>query len=156
MSMLADPATASVPLGPNGTPLPTAKSIRYNPSPADLQELTSRMPNARRTSFGNYNVQTRAVSRSAGSTYIVTDDPSMTDKKVIDRAEYERVAALQDAYIAEQEMVVVDGYIGNDPEHRSRARLYIEEANANIAGMQQQLYFAPDDSDTRARHGSRS
>ena len=41
-------------------------------------------------------------------------------------------------------MVVVDGFIGNDPEYRSRARLYIESANANIAGMQQQLYFPPD------------
>jgi phosphoenolpyruvate carboxykinase (ATP) len=41
-------------------------------------------------------------------------------------------------------MVVVDGFIGNDPEYRSRARLYIEAANANIAGMQQQLFFPPD------------
>ena len=55
---------------------------------------------------------------------------------------------MQDAYIAEQAMVIIDGYIGNDPEHRSRARLYIEEANANIAGMQQQLYFGPDPGDT--------
>ncbi|HET9878561.1 MAG TPA: phosphoenolpyruvate carboxykinase [Candidatus Limnocylindria bacterium] len=145
---IADPATASVPQGPDGTHLPTARSIRYNPSAADLQELTSRMPQARRTSFGNYNIQTRATSRSAGSTYIVTDDPSITDKQVISRAEYERVANLQDAYIADQAMVIIDGYIGNDLEHRSRARLYIEEANANIAGMQQQLYFAPDPDDT--------
>jgi phosphoenolpyruvate carboxykinase (ATP) len=41
-------------------------------------------------------------------------------------------------------MVVVDGYIGNETEHRARARLYLEEANANIAGMQRQLYFPPD------------
>jgi phosphoenolpyruvate carboxykinase (ATP) len=41
-------------------------------------------------------------------------------------------------------MLVIDGYIGNEPAQRSRVRLYIEEANANIAGMQQQLYFAPD------------
>jgi len=41
-------------------------------------------------------------------------------------------------------MLVIDGYLGNDPEQRSRVRLYIEEANANIAGMQQQLYFPPD------------
>lgn len=148
MSMLADPATASTPGGPNGSQLPTARSVRYNPSAAELQELTSRMPQARRTSFGNYNVQTRVTSRSAGSTYIVTDDPSITDKKVISRAEYDRVAKLQDAYIAEQAMVIIDGYIGNDPRYRSRARLYIEEANANIAGMQQQLYFAPDPDDT--------
>ena len=53
-------------------------------------------------------------------------------------------------------MVVVDGFIGNDPEYRSRARLYIETANANIAGMQQQLYFPPDrlaaEWDPRAGH----
>ena len=36
---------------------------------------------------------------------------------------------------------MIDGYIGNDPEFRTPARLYIEAANANIAGMQQQLYF---------------
>ena len=38
-------------------------------------------------------------------------------------------------------MVVIDGYIGNDPDFRTPARLYIEAANANIAAMQQQLYF---------------
>ena len=42
-------------------------------------------------------------------------------------------------------MIVVDGYIGNDPEFRTPARLYIEEANANIAGMQKQLYFDLED-----------
>ena len=40
---------------------------------------------------------------------------------------------------------MVDGYIGNDAEFRTAARLYIEAANANIAGMQQQLYFSPAD-----------
>ena len=44
-------------------------------------------------------------------------------------------------------MIVIDGYIGNDPEFRTPARLYIEAANANIAAMQQQLYFEPDDVD---------
>ena len=45
-------------------------------------------------------------------------------------------------------MIVVDGYIGDDPEFRTAARLYIEEANANIAGMQKQLYFDVDDPDS--------
>jgi phosphoenolpyruvate carboxykinase (ATP) len=54
------------------------------------------------------------------------------------------VAALQDAYVAGTDMLVIDGYIGNEPEHRSRVRLYVEAANANIAGMQRQLYFPPD------------
>ena len=38
-------------------------------------------------------------------------------------------------------MLVIDGYIGNDPEFRTPARLIIEKANANIAAMQQHLYF---------------
>ncbi|HEX2221268.1 MAG TPA: phosphoenolpyruvate carboxykinase [Candidatus Limnocylindria bacterium] len=142
MSMLADPATA--PRGPHGTRLPAARSVRFNPSAEELQELTSRMPNARRTTFGNYNVQTRVTSRSAGSTYIVSDDPSITSGQTITRAEYTRVARLQDEYIASRPMVTVDGYLGNDPDTRARARLYIEEANANIAGMQRQLYFPPE------------
>jgi len=144
MSVLADSPAANAPMGPQGRRLPPARSVRYNPSATELQALTARMPNARHTSFGNYNVQTRATSRSAGSTYLVTDDPSLTTGKAITRAEGERVAALQAAYIARQPMLVIDGYIGNDPTHRSRVRLYIEEANANIAGMQQQLYFPPD------------
>jgi phosphoenolpyruvate carboxykinase (ATP) len=41
-------------------------------------------------------------------------------------------------------MIQIDGYIGNDPEFRTPTRLFIEAANANIAGMQQQLYFEPD------------
>jgi phosphoenolpyruvate carboxykinase (ATP) len=148
MSVLADPATSpEAPLGPKGKRLPAGTSVRYNPSAAELQELTSRMPQARRTSFGNYNVQTRATSRSAGSTYVVSDEPSITTGKSITRSEYERVSRLQDEYIAGRPMVVVDGYIGNDPAYRSRARLYIEEANSNIAGMQQQLYFPPDEAD---------
>ena len=144
MSTLAERPTTNAPMGPNGRPLPRAHSVRVNPPPAELQELTSRMPQARRTGFGNYNVQTRVVSRSKESTYLVTDHPAETTGKSITRAEGARIAALQDAYVAEQPMLVIDGYLGNDPEQRSRVRLYIEEANANIAGMQQQLYFPPD------------
>jgi phosphoenolpyruvate carboxykinase (ATP) len=144
MSVLAESATSESPRGPRGVHLPTARSVRYNPSPAELQELTSRMPQARRTSFGNYNVQTRVTSRSAGSTYLVTDDPTITTGKSISVAEGARVAALQADYIGGRDMLVIDGYLGNDPAYRTRLRLYIEEANANIAGMQQQLYFPPD------------
>ena len=42
-------------------------------------------------------------------------------------------------------MVVIDGYIGNDPEMRSAARLVMEKRYANIAGMQQKLYFERSD-----------
>ena len=144
MSTLTERPGTNAPMGPNGVRLPPARTLRNNPSPAELQALTSRMPQARRTSFGNYNVQTRAVSRSSASTYLVTDDPGETTGKAIPCAEAASVAALQNAYIAGTEMLVIDGYLGNDPEQRSRVRLYVEEANANIAGMQQQLYFPPD------------
>jgi phosphoenolpyruvate carboxykinase (ATP) len=144
MSLLADRPSADAPMGPKGTRLPAAASVRYNPAAGELQELTARMPQAKRTSFGNYNVQTRATSRSTGSTYIVTDRPQEHTGATISREEGARVAKLQEAYIAGRAMIVVDGYIGNEPANRSRVRLYIEEANANIAGMQQQLYFPPD------------
>jgi len=38
-------------------------------------------------------------------------------------------------------MIVVDGFIGNDPDFRVPARLIIESSNANVAGMQQHLYY---------------
>jgi len=121
--------------------IPKARSIRWNPPPEELRELTSRMPNAKHTEFDNYNVQTRVVSRSKSSTYIVTDRPEEHSDQTISRSEAERIAARQDEHIRNQDMVIIDGYIGNDPEYRVLARLFIEAANANIAGMQRWLYF---------------
>src|SRR5437899_1740198 len=99
------------------------------------------MPNTRITEFDNPNVQTRVTSRSAGSTFVVTDDPTTASGKTMTREEYAPVAKIQDDHIRKQEMVVIDGYIGSDPDFRIPARLTIEKANANIAGMQQKLYF---------------
>ncbi len=124
--------------------LPDARSVRWNPSAEELRELTSHMPNARATEFDNVNVQTRVVSRSKASTFVVTDAPEQHSDKTISREEGARVAALQDEHIRGCEMVVIDGYIGNDPDYRTRARLYIEAGNANIAGMQHWLYFDAD------------
>src|SRR6058998_947816 len=123
---------------------PRAAHVYENPSAEELKELAARMPNARETRYGSLNVQTEVVSRSKASTYIVTDEPD-GQNQAIAREEGERWAERQDEYIAGQEMVQVDGYIGNDPEFQVPARLYIEAANANIAGMQQQLYFSPGD-----------
>jgi len=118
-----------------------ARTVHDNPSPAELRKFTEEMPQCRITEFDNVNVQTRVTSRSAGSTFVVTDDPSTASGKTMTREEYDRVARLQDEYIAKQDMVVVDGYIGNDETFRTPARLSIEKANANVAGMQQKLYF---------------
>ena len=123
------------------SPLPDARSVRANPSAEELKELAAEMPNARRTSYDNLNVQTQVLARSKASTFIVLDDPAASSQQAISREEGDRIARLQDDYIAECDMIVVDGYIGDDPEFRTPARLYVEQANANIAGMQRQLYF---------------
>ena len=129
------------------SPLPEARSVRANPPAGELKELAARMPNARRTRYGNLNVQTRVLARSKASTYLILDDPDESSQQAISREEGERIARLQDDYIAARDMLVVDGYIGNDPAFRTATRLYIEEANANVAGMQKQLYFEVDDPD---------
>ena len=117
-----------------------AAAVEWNPTAERLRELTEKMPNSSVTEFGNVAVKARVDSRSTRSTYLVEDSTNAT-KQTITRAEFDRLAAAQDAYIAGSHMVVVDGYIGSDPAFRTRARLIMEAANANVAGMQQQLYY---------------
>jgi phosphoenolpyruvate carboxykinase (ATP) len=126
--------------------LPQAKRVHDNPSPEEVKELAAKMPTARPTKYGNLNVQTEVLARSKRSTFLVTDEPD-GQNQAISTDDAAKWADAQDEYIAGREMVVVDGYIGNDPEFRTPARLYVEAANANIAGMQQQLYFGPPEED---------
>src|SRR5919201_1785591 len=126
--------------------LPQAKRVYDNPSPEEVKELAAKMRTARPTKYGNLNVQTEVLARSKRSTYIVTDEPD-GQNQAISTDDGARWAALQDEYIAGREMVQIDGYIGNDPEFRTAARLYVEAENANIAGMQQELYFGPPEDD---------
>jgi phosphoenolpyruvate carboxykinase (ATP) len=113
-----------------------------NPTPEELRAFTEEMPECRISGFGNVNVQTRVLSRSAGSTFVV-DRPS--SGKTMTREQYRDVAAAQDAYLAGNDVIVIDGWIGNDDEVRTRARLVMEKRYANVAGMQQKLYFGRDD-----------
>jgi phosphoenolpyruvate carboxykinase (ATP) len=115
-----------------------------DPTPEELRRFTEAMPECRITEFGNVNVQTRVVSRSADSTFVV-DRPS--SGKTMTRDAYDEIARRQDAYLADHDMVRIDGWIGNDPELRTRARLLMEKRYANIAGMQQKLYFPRADDD---------
>ena len=87
--------------------LPTAKSVFENPSSEEFTSLTGMMSNASLTSFGSYNIQTRVDARSAGSTYIVSDASSHYGGQTVSKAEARRLAAIQDRYIKEQEMVLV-------------------------------------------------
>jgi len=128
-------------LTPRKTLPVTPKSVVWNPTPEELRQFTEEMSNCRKTEFGNVNVGTRVVSRSKLSTYVATDTPEQHSDQTITRAEYDRVAKLQNDYIKTRDMLVVDGFIGNDPQFRVPARLIIEKSNANIAGMQQMLYY---------------
>ena len=128
-----------------GIQLPQARSVAVNPTQDELRGWAAAMPNAQLTEFGNYNVKARVTARSAGSTFIVSDDPSSTPKPTMPREEYAQVAKRQEAYIADQDMVLVEGYIGpeNSPMKRP-ARVYIERSNSNIPAMQQQLFYPKD------------
>ncbi|HET7173582.1 MAG TPA: phosphoenolpyruvate carboxykinase (ATP) [Nocardioidaceae bacterium] len=125
--------------------LPKCRSLASNPTQEQLKQWVSEMPNAQLTEFGNYNVTARVTSRSAGSSFIVTDDPESTQKQPMSRADYAKAVAVQDAYLADADMVVVEGYIGpeNSPMRRA-ARVFIERSNSNIPAMQQQLYYPKD------------
>jgi hypothetical protein len=96
--------------------------VELNPCAARLREPTDKMPNAAVTESGNAHVKARVDPRSIRSTYLV-EDSTNSHGQTITRAEYERVASLQDAHIAASHMVVVDGVIGSDPKFRTRARL---------------------------------
>jgi phosphoenolpyruvate carboxykinase (ATP) len=117
------------------------KDIIWNPSAEELRSFAEAMPNTRTTIYNNTNTQTRVDSRSKLSTYVVTDTPEEYDSQTITRAEYERISQLQNDYIRNCEMIVIDGFIGNDPDFRVAARLVIEKSNANVAAMQQHLYY---------------
>ncbi len=126
--------------------LPDARRVLRNLTQPELHAEAAQQETARSTDYGAVNVHTEVLARSKASTYIVSDEPEAEPHQAITREEWERVSAEQDAFIGEHEMVQVDGYIGDDPERRVPARLYVERRNINIAAMQDVLFFH--DSDT--------
>ncbi|MFC1656210.1 phosphoenolpyruvate carboxykinase [Patescibacteria group bacterium] len=121
--------------------LPQDCTFIYNPSFEELDEMISRMPNAKKTKYGNWNVSTKVVSRSGPSTYMVSDTPEAHTIQTISKEEGDKMAQLQNEYMNDKEMIVIDGYIGNDPEFRVKARLIVEPSSANIAAMQKTMYY---------------
>ncbi len=121
--------------------VPATRGARFNPSQDELRELTRAMPTARRTAYDNYNVQTTVQARSNASTVIISDHPELHSDRTIPTLEGARIAALQEDYLHGREVVVIDGYIGNDEGFRVPARLVMEQSHANIAGMQDHLLF---------------
>jgi len=124
--------------------LPHAASVEKNPTQAQMRAWALEyMPRIIETEFGNLSYKAEMTARLAKSTFFVDDDE--TFKPAMTRAEYEDWAAKQDAYIADQDMILIEGYIGPDPKFRTASRLYMEKTTANIPAMQQQLFFPKDD-----------
>jgi phosphoenolpyruvate carboxykinase (ATP) len=125
-------------------PLPQARSVARNPTQEQLRAWAlEEMPSERvqRTRHGNLAYRAKTRSRLGPSTFFVSDVP--TGKQVMSRADADAWALRQDAYIAEQDMILLEGNIGPETELQVGTRLYIERAQANIAGMQEHLYFPP-------------
>ncbi len=125
-------------------PLPTAKSVAVNPSQQQLRAwVLEHMPRIVETEFGNLNYTARILARLTPSTFFVSDVDK--GKQRMSRAEAAEYAAKQDAFIAEQDMIELQGYIGPEPSFRTGVRLFMEQRGANIVGMQDQLYFPRDE-----------
>jgi len=122
-----------------------ARSEVVNPSGDELRALTEGQPTSHLTKYGNLDVITQVTARSKGSTFIVGDDPSRHTDPTITREQYAQIAARQDEFLRDRDVVVLDGYIGDHPDARVRTRLVIEKSNANIAAKQRLLYFPADD-----------
>jgi phosphoenolpyruvate carboxykinase (ATP) len=125
--------------------LPEARSVAEDPDQEmlrkwALEELGDRITV---TEFGNLNYRAEVTARLKRSTFFVTDED--VHQLRISREEATEWARQQDAYIVEQDMALIEGYIGPDHEFRTGTRLYIERSQANIPGMQKQLFFPRDD-----------
>ena len=124
--------------------LPEARSVERNPSPERLRDLALElMPRVTVTEFDNLNYQAEVKSRLNNSTFFIAEEE--IHKNRISRAEAEEWATAQDAHIADRDMLLIEGYIGPDPEFRTGCRLFIESGQANIAAMQSHLYFPRDE-----------
>src|SRR5947199_5923426 len=92
---------------------PQAAGVTENPSPDEVKALAAEMPTARKTKYGNLNIQTEVLARSKRSTFLVTDEPDGQSQS-LPTDEAAQWAEKQDEYISGRDMVQIDGYIGND------------------------------------------
>ncbi len=123
--------------------LPEAASVAVDPTQDEMRGwVGEHMSNVTETEFGNLNYRARIKARQAPSTFFVTDDAN--DKPTMSTADAAGWAQKQDEHIARQDMILVRGTIGPDPDFRTPCQLYMEKTQANIPAMQQQLYFAPE------------
>ena len=122
-----------------------ARSVEEGLSVDELRALSEKQPNAHLTEFGSLDIITTVTSRSTNETVIVSDRPEDHLCPTITRQAYDDVAAAQDRHLEDADLVVLDGYIGDHPDGAMATRLIVEKSNANLAGMQQHLYFPAGD-----------
>ena len=124
--------------------LPEARSVAVNPTQAEMRGwVLEHMPRITETEFGNLNYKAEVKARLAASTFFIAEEEIYQNRMA--RSEYEEWAAKQDAYIADKDMILIEGYIGPDPDFQTASAVYMERTQANIPAMQQQLYFPKDD-----------
>ena len=135
-------ATPTTQVAPGAYRVP-ARRIIDNPTQEELRQLAlEHTPNMRKTARGSLNkVVSIAKARSAPNTYIIASDPAKHSGQTIDPAEAARIAKIQDEYFAQSDVIRIDGYIGNHPDARHPATLWMTVEGANVAAMQQILYF---------------
>jgi phosphoenolpyruvate carboxykinase (ATP) len=119
----------------------SAKKIHINPSPDTLKQWALEMPSSGLSEFNNPNTKTKVLSRSSKSTFVVCEDPTQSSHSSITSQTFDALSQYQNEYIADKEMILIEGYIGQNPKTNTATRLFIEKSYANIAGMQQILYF---------------
>ena len=93
--------------------LPEAKSVTANPSQQQMRQwVLEHMPRIADTEFGNLNYQAEVTARLSRSTFFVAEQEIHQNR--ISRAEYDEWAAQQDAYIADKDMILVEGMEDDD------------------------------------------
>ena len=110
------------------------KSIRLNPSAAELYELALRRGEGEVASSGALAMRTGThTGRSAVDKFVVRDAATenaiwWANNKPLSRGHFETL--LQDFldHAAERELILQDLYAGADPQYRLRARIYTELA----------------------------
>lgn len=120
---------------------PSDCTLLYNPNFEQLDKMIAAMPNAKKTKYNNWNVSTSVTSRSAPSTFVISETPKKHSMKTISPEEGKRIAEKQNNYMQGKTMIVIDGFIGDDPSFRTKARLIVEQSAANIAAMQKTMYY---------------
>ncbi len=127
---------------------PSARSIEQSPGHERLRELAQEvMPRVTVTEFGNLNYKAQVTARLKNSTFFVSDED--IKQNAISRSEAEHWSRIQDEYLSDKDLIVIEGYIGPDPDFRTGCQMFIEANQPNIAGMQSHLYF-PKDADWEA------